>query len=215
MVSQRVHLVRHGEVENPNGLLYERLPGFGLSERGREMARLAAEDLASRGIRATKLVVSPLERTRESAQPIADLLGLEPELDERVIEPWNRFAGKKVGGRYGAVRRPANWRHLVNPLTPSWGEPYAEIAARMKESILEWTAAAEGGDVIVVTHQLPIWMVHLRLRGAPLVHDPRHRRCALSSITDFEYHPATGLVEVDYREPAAPLLAGAVDEGAV
>lgn len=215
MAIQRVHLVRHGEVENPNGLLYERLPGFGLSERGRRMARMAAEDLAARAVPAGRLVVSPLERTRESAAPIAELLGLEPDFDERVIEPWNRFAGQRLGGRDSALRRPASWRHLGNPLRPSWGEPYAEIVARMKAAILDWTAAAEGSDVIVVTHQLPIWMVHRRLRGAPLVHNPKDRRCALSSITTLEHHPATGFAEVDYREPAASELAAAVDQGAV
>ncbi|MBN6778605.1 histidine phosphatase family protein [Pseudoclavibacter alba] len=215
MATQRVHLVRHGEVENPNGLLYERLPGFSLSERGYRMARLAAEDLHARDTTATKLIVSPLERTQQSAAPIAELLGLDPELDERVIEPWNTFAGKTMHGRYSALRRPMSWRHLVNPTKPSWGEPYREIVERMKAAILNATAAAEGGDVIVVTHQLPIWMVHRRLRGVPLVHNPKHRRCALSSITTLEYHPATGLVEVDYREPAAAELAGAIDEGAV
>lgn len=215
MAIQRVHLVRHGEVENPNGLLYERLPGFGLSALGREMARKAAEDLAARQVPAGVLVVSPLERTRESAEPIAELLGLDPVFDERVIEPWNRFAGQRMSGPDSALKRPGSWGRLVNPLRPSWGEPYASIVARMKEAVLDWTAAAEGADVIVVTHQLPIWMVHRRLRGAPLVHNPKHRRCALSSITTLEHHPATGFIEVDYREPAAAELDAAIDAGAV
>lgn len=215
MDSQRLYLVRHGEVDNPDGILYGRLPGFGLSERGHRMARLAAGDLASHEVPATRLVVSPLTRTVESAAPVAEALGLAPEIDDRVIEPWNRFEGKRLRGRYSALRRPASWRHVWNPLRPSWGEPYRSISARMKAAALDALAAAAGGDVIMVTHQLPIWIVHRALNHQPLAHHPSRRRCSLSSITVLDYHPATGLREVGYREPAASELATAVDEGAV
>jgi len=215
MAGQRIHLVRHGEVRNPDGLLYGRLPGFGLSDLGHRMARAAAQDLADRSVPATRLVASPLQRTQESAAPIAELLGLEPRLDERVMEPWNAFEGRTMHGPYSALKRPSSWRHLVNPLKPSWGEPYREVVARMRAAVLDHAELAQGGDVIVVTHQMPIWMVHLALAKKPLVHNPKQRRCSLSSITTLEYHPATGFVEIDYRDPAAPLAAGAVDQGAV
>lgn len=215
MSGQRVHFVRHGEVENPDGILYGRLPGFGLSERGHRMAQLAAEHLAARRVPAARLLVSPLQRTVESAAPIARALGLAPVLDERIIEPWNRFQGRRTRGRYSALREPANWRHVWNPLRPSWGEPYRQIRDRMRQAALDAIAAAQGGDVIIVSHQLPIWIVHLALNRKPLVHDPRRRRCALSSITTFDYHPARGFVEVGYQEPAARELADAIDQGAV
>ena len=64
-----VHLVRHGEVENPQGVLYGRIPGFHLSEAGRVMAKTAAGFLAGRDV--TVLRSSPLERARETAEPIA------------------------------------------------------------------------------------------------------------------------------------------------
>ena len=215
MAAQRIHLVRHGEVENPNGLLYGRLPGFGLSELGARMARATAEDLHARAVPATRLVVSPLQRTRESAAPIAELFGLEPVIDERVIEPTNAFEGRRMTGKYGALRRPGSWPKLVNPLRPSWGEAYTSIVARMRVAVLDGAELADGGDVIVVSHQLPIWMVHRALSKEPLAHNPKHRRCSLSSITTLEYHPATGFVEADYREPAAHELGAATDEGAV
>lgn len=215
MVSQRLYLVRHGEVDNPDGILYGRLPGFSLSEPGHRMARLAAADLAAHEVPATRLVVSPLQRTRESAAPIAEALGLSPEFDDRIIEPWNRFEGKRTTGRYSALKRPENWRHVWNPLRPSWGEPYREISARMRAAALDALKAAAGGDVIMVSHQLPIWTVHRALTRKPFVHNPNARRCALSSITVLEHHPATGLREVGYREPAASELAAAVDQGAV
>ena len=215
MVSQRVHLVRHGEVENPDGILYGRLPEFGLSDRGHRMAKLAADDLAAHGVPATRLVVSPLQRTQESAAPIARALGLVPTIDERIIEPWNRFEGQRMHGPYAAWKRPASWRLLWNPVRPSWGEPYQAIRMRMKSAALDAIAAAEGGDVIMVSHQLPIWVSHLALHRKPLAHNPQQRRCSLSSITTLEYHPATGFREVGYREPAAAELENAIDQGAV
>ena len=215
MVTTRIHLVRHGEVHNPDGILYERLPNFGLSERGHAMARAAADDLAASNLKPARLVVSPLQRTRESAAPIAEAFGLEPIIDERVIEPWNAFAGKVLGGRKGAWREPASWPLFINPRKPSWGEPFVEIVARMREALSEHALAANGADVIVVSHQLPIWMVHRSVTDQPLPHNPAKRRAALSSITVIESHPATGLTEVDYREPAAALLREAVDQGAV
>ena len=215
MVSQRLYLVRHGEVDNPDGILYGRLPAFGLSERGHRMAQLVADDLAAHQVPATRLVVSPLQRTQESAAPIARALGLEPALDERIIEPWNRFEGRRLSGRYSALRRPTNWRHVWNPLRPSWGEPYTSIRDRMRAAALEALTVAQGGDVIMVSHQLPIWTVHRALNRQPLAHNPKQRRCALSSVTILEHHPATGFREVGYREPAASELAAAIDQGAV
>lgn len=228
MKAQRIHLVRHGEVFNPDGVLYGRLPNFGLSEKGHRMAKLAADDFVSRAVPARRLVVSPLQRTRESAKPIADALGLEMIIDERVIEPWNNFEGKRMRGKDSALKRPSNWPLLTRPWLPSWGEPFTEIVARMREALLDHALAAKaefdaddtddprtGADVIVVSHQLPIWMVHRAVTHQPLPHNPAKRRCSLSSITALEYHPATGFTEAAYREPALSELASATDQGAV
>lgn len=215
MQEQRIHLVRHGEVDNPEGILYGRMPGYGLSERGHRMAALAADDLAQRQCPVGRIVVSPLQRTRESAEPIVSAFGIEPIIEARIIEPWNVFEGKKLGGRDGAWRRPAEWPKMARPWRPSWGEPFVEIVARMRAALMEHAKAADGADVIVVTHQLPIWMVHRSVTGRPLPHNPAKRRCSLSSITSLEYHPATGFVEADYREPAASELRSAEDKGAV
>lgn len=215
MQAQRIHLVRHGEVDNPDGILYGRMPGFGLSERGHRMAKLTADHLASRDLPVGSIVVSPLQRAQESAEPVVSAFEIDPIIEPRVIEPWNVFEGKRVGGRDGAWRRPAEWPKLARPWVPSWGEPFNEIVARMRSALLEHAIAVNGADVIVVTHQLPIWMVHRSVAGKPLPHNPASRRCSLSSVTSFEYHPATGLVEVDYREPAASELQAAEDKGAV
>ena len=211
MPATRVHLVRHGEVHNPGGVLYGRLPHFHLSENGRLMALAAAQSLKSAGTPLTKLVVSPLTRTQESAEPIAELFGLTPDLDQRVIEPYNIFEGRKVSATTVALR-PHLLFHLRNPLQPSWGEPYVNIVARMTEAMVEAADSVPSGEVAIVTHQLPIWAMHLHLAGLKLAHNPAKRRCALSSITSFEYVDGT-FREVDYVDPAAELVR--VDRGAV
>lgn len=201
--------MRHGEVYNPRRVLYGRLPGYGLSDDGRRMARQAAEYLHGLDRPVGALVASPLQRTRESAEPFTELLGIQPVIDERVIEPTNVFEGKRMSR---ALANPASWRYLARPEIPSWGEPYAQVVARMEDAMRDRWNRTESGDVVIVSHQLPIWVTHLAVAGLPTRHDPRRRRCALSSVTSFEL---VGDVwrEVDYVEPAS--TAGAVDVGAV
>ena len=214
MPADQIHLVRHGEVFNPQGVLYGRLSGFGLSDLGRSMAQAAADDLVARDRRVGALVSSPLQRTQQSAEPIAAAFGLEPVLDDRVIEPENRFEGKRMRGADGALRDIRNWPLLVNPWEPSWGEPFRSIADRMLAAIGDAWQSVDDGDVVIVSHQLPIWMVHRRLAGVSLAHDPRRRRCALSSITTLERR-GDRFFEVGYTDPAAGLSAQATDVGAV
>jgi broad specificity phosphatase PhoE len=213
-----IHLVRHGEVYNPDHVLYGRLENFGLSDLGKQMAQAAADSKIGRPI--TRLYASPLQRAQESAAPWSTNFGLAINTDERLIEPWNLFEGT-AGFGAKALRNPRLWPKLRNPFKPSWGEPYAEIAARMLSVIEDAWNATESGDVVLVSHQLPIWMVHRALAGERLFHDPRKRRCSLSSITTLSYDgsmasgPGKGFVEVDYQDPAAALQASAIDLGAV
>ncbi len=222
MPADLIHLVRHGEVLNPGGVLYGRLPEFHLSELGRQMAELAAESMAGRRI--VKVNASPLTRTRESAQPwleefhgVLETPGLE--IDDRLIEPENKFEGANI--RTALRRNPLLARRLINPWKPSWGEPFVSVAARMMAAVAAAHGSVERGEVVLVSHQLPIWMVSRTVQGKPLATDPRHRRCSLSSITTLAWDPSAGadgggaFVEVDYQEPAAALLAESIDLGAV
>lgn len=213
MPASRLHLVRHGEVFNPRGVLYERLDGFELSDAGHKMAQAAAQALASQGRPISKLLASPLLRTQQSAAPIAKQFGLEIETEPRVIEPWNKFKGLKVGAA-AILKRPSIALSLYNPAKPSWGEPFNEIAERMQGAALDAWHQSEGGDVVIVSHQLPIWMLYRSSQGLKLPHDPRARRCSLSSITSFELVDGK-LKEVDYLEPGLDLVSNAVDGGAV
>ena len=213
MVASAIHLVRHGEVDNPGRVLYGRLPGFRLSELGQKMAASAADALAGRPVR--RVIASPLQRTQESAAPIAAVFGLPIETDERIIEPYNRFEGKRFEFGPSLLRNPEAWPWVSNPFRPSWGEPYVGIAERMLAAIADAHESVEDGtEVVLVSHQLPIWMVHRSLAGERLYHDPRRRRCDLSSITTVEKKGAR-FVETAYANPAGALAGSAIDRGAV
>jgi broad specificity phosphatase PhoE len=198
-----VHLLRHGEVHNPTGVLYGRLPGFHLSELGREMAERIAGFVAGADI--THLVSSPLERAQETAAPIARVLDRPVAIDERLIEAGNVFEGKTFGVGDGSLRKPAQWVYLRNPLRPSWGEAYADIAKRMLAAMNDARAAARGHEALCVSHQLPIWTARSFATGRRLWHDPRKRQCSLASLTSFTYR-GDALVSVSYEEPARDLV---------
>ena len=194
-----VHLVRHGEVANPGGVLYGRIPDFHLSEDGQVMAKAAADFMAGRDV--TVLRSSPLERARETAEPIAAQLGLPIEVDERLIEPWNHFEGMTVGVGDGSLRAPRHWIYLRNPFRPSWGEPYKDVAARVLAAAADAAAAARGHEAVCVSHQLPIWVSRRSVEGRALWHDPRRRQCALGSVTSLTY-AGDRIVSVSYAEPS-------------
>lgn len=198
-----VHLMRHGEVHNPTKVLYGRLPEFHLSELGVQMAELVGEHLSGHDVRL--VVASPLERAQETAAPIARAHGVPIRTDSRIIEAGNYFEGVQFGVGEGSLRNPRNWWLVRNPLRPSWGEPYTRIAARMVAAVDAARAHAPGGDIVLVSHQLPVWTVRRHLQGERLWHDPRDRECTLASLTSLTYD-GDELVSIDYSEPAASLL---------
>ena len=196
-----VHLVRHGQVHNPVGLIYGRLPDYHLSETGRAMADLVAEHLRGRDV--VHLRCSPLERAQETMEPIVDVFGLPVTTDGRVIEADNYLEGIKVT-LAGTLRRPRSWWLFRNALRPTWGEPYTEIVARMRLAVRDAEEAARGHEAVIVSHQLPIWMARSDAEGRRLAHDPRKRQCNLASVTSFTLLDGR-VVAVDYTEPAAEL----------
>lgn len=208
MSSTIVHLVRHGEVQNPDKILYGRLPGYPLTERGQQMAQLAADHLASRDVALVR--ASPLLRAQQTAAPIAAAHDLEISSDARLLESINHFEGQRMGHGDARFTDPRNWRYFANPLKPSWGEPYTEQVARVVSAIHDVRAEAEGHEAVLVLHQLPIWLVRRSAEGKPLVHDPRKRQCGLCSVTSLRF-VGPHLAGVDYAEPAAALYAGATD----
>ncbi|MGI8679090.1 MAG: histidine phosphatase family protein [Jatrophihabitans sp.] len=200
-----VHLLRHGEVHNPAGMLYGRLPGFQLSELGERQAQAAADWLARRDI--AYLASSPLERAQQTAAPLAAATGLEVTIDERLIEADNRLQGRPVAGGKGLFSDPSLWKYYVNPFKPSWGEPYEQVARRVLEAARAAAVGADEREAVCVSHQLPIVCAAREARGQHLAHDPRRRRCSLASVTSLTFDEDV-IVRVDYAEPAAGLPAG-------
>ena len=213
MVATTVHLMRHGEVHNPDGVLYGRLPHYRLSDRGQAMAvRVAAylggtwpeRDPAQRAD-VVAVIASPLQRAQETATPIAATFGLGLGTDERLIEAGNHFEGLTFGVGDGSLRQVRHWPYLWNPFRPSWGEPYREQVARMHAAVHAAREIAEGHEAVLVSHQLPIWIARSAFEGRRLWHDPRKRQCSVASLTSlhFDGDTFTGLT---YAEPAFDLL---------
>lgn len=205
-----IHLMRHGEVNNPAGVLYGRLPGYHLTDLGHEMARTVAQALVDGGHDIVGVVTSPLERAIESGAPTAQAFELPARTDERLIEAGNHFEGVPVNRNRWVLARPEHWRYYVNPLRPSWGEPFDEQVARMVAAVRDARAAFEGHEALLVSHQSPIWELRRFLEGKPLWHDPRARECSLASLTSLVF-TGTTLTSLAYWEPAGALLHRAED----
>ncbi|MCI1935649.1 MAG: histidine phosphatase family protein [Bifidobacteriaceae bacterium] len=216
MLATTIHLVRHGEVENPEHVVYERLPDYHLSERGHRMAEATARYMAAnkRMSQAAALFSSPLDRTVETAQHVRDALNekraetggdlLEIATDERLLEAENFFKGERFGHGEGALWKHGNWRHLLRPMQPSWGEPYEHIAERMSDFVFEKADEYAGSTVIVVSHESPIWTLRTFLVTGKPQSNLLKRKTALASITSLVIEPESHkLIAVSYANPAA------------
>jgi broad specificity phosphatase PhoE len=198
-----VHLLRHGEVFNPEKVLYGRLPGYYLSDLGEQMAVRAADALAANDV--TLIVSSPMERAQQTATPVAQRHELPITIDPNLIEADNVFEGQRVSVGDGVLKQPRTWRHLWNPFKPSWGEPYDEVAARMHLAIDAAREKARGHEAVLISHQLPIWIARLKAEERRLWHDPRSRQCTLASLTSLTYDGDV-LSAITYTEPSRDLL---------
>jgi len=214
-MAQNVHVLRHGQVHNPENILYGRQPGWHLSELGHEMAQTVAQWSTQFDVGA--VLASPLQRAQETAAPLAKAHGLSISTDPRLIEAANIFEGKKFELGSGVLKHPAMWRHLLKPWQPSWGEPYEEQINRMLAALFAArdTAALQGPnkDAFMVSHQLPIWILRSAVEGRRLMHDPRKRECTLASVTTFTLNDDGMIESVSYNEPAGALLPSHYKQG--
>ncbi len=165
----------------------------------------------------TALYSSPLERTRETAGEILARLNAQRAqrgqaplsliADDRLIEARNEFRGTRIGHGDGALWRQRNLRLVSNLWKPSWGETYAQIAQRVSDFADEKIQQYQGQQIIVVSHESPIWSYrHLLETGHP-EHNMLMRHTALASVTSITYDCETGRVlSIDYADPAADVL---------
>lgn len=197
MARTTVHLVRHGEVYNPKKILYGRMPGYHLSSRGNSMAVATSKYFRGRDV--TYLAASPLERAQETARPIAEVTGCEVQTRDDIVEAGNTFEGLRTKGWRSQLINPIRWRHMTNPLEPSWGEPYQEIFQRMWGAVEDARENTEGHEAVLVSHQLPIVMVQRHVQGKPLAHASRN--CDLASVTSLVFD-GDSVVDWAYNTPA-------------
>jgi broad specificity phosphatase PhoE len=200
-----VHLVRHGQVENPRRVLYGRLPGYHLSPRGRAQGDLLAAHFAGTPLAA--VVASPLERAQETAAPIAAAHGLRVRTDLRLIETSNIFEGAAGNVAWYILRHPGLWWKLRDLRTPSWGERNVDMAERVRAAVDAARSEFAGRHVVLVSHQAPIWVARLAFEHRPLTHWPGRRRCTLASVSTLTFDDDR-LTSVTYAEPAASALLG-------
>jgi len=155
-----LYLVRHGEVYNPQGIIYGRLPGFGLSEHGQEQLRAAAEKLRADGP-PTVLYASPMQRAQESAAILNAALGLSIHTDERLIET---SIGSFQGKRFEDLPKPY--------ISEEGAHPEIEAASSMRSRLLDWVADARKlhpqATLAAVSHRDPIIVALLYWMGQDL-----------------------------------------------
>lgn len=158
--------VRHGEVHNPEGIIYSGLPGYGLSDRGKAQAKAVAEAL--RGTSVTAIYASPLDRAIETAGFIADALGAEVVEDIRLHEwrHWKQWAGM-TWEELRTKGRDAWDAYTTDPGSVTSGESLAELADRVEAWIEDVERDHPDGLVIGVTHLEPLRAILLRMLGRP------------------------------------------------
>jgi broad specificity phosphatase PhoE len=195
-----VHLVRHGQVENPGRVIYGRLPGFSLSALGRAQADLLGRHFAAAPLGG--VVASPLERAQQTAAPIAAAHGLQVRTDLRLTEASSIFEGVAGSLAWYILRHPGIWWQLRSLRTPSWGERNVDLVERVHAAVDQARQEFAGGQVVLVSHQAPIWVARLAFEHRPLTNWPGRRRCALASVTSLTFD-GDQLGGVTYAEPAA------------
>lgn len=203
-MSCTVHLVRHGEVHNPQHIMYGRLPGFRLSERGREQALAAAQWLGTRSLSA--LYSSPMQRARESAAFLSAAQGDMPvQVDRRLIEVHTPWEGRPL---LELLRR--DW-DMYSGNGPQY-EQARDVARRSQAFLAAMRETWPGGEVAAVTHGDVIAFAIVLAAGDPP--DVQHKSHMVnygvsddypetSSISSFRWRTqdAAELPEFTYRRP--------------
>lgn len=167
-MASHVHLVRHGEVANPDHVVYASLPGFRLTDEGLRQARSVARFLGSQPVVA--VWSSPLERALQTAEAIA-ARALLPVLVHPDLTEWH------LGDRWAGIpwedlpeRMPGELEaYLFDPTAlPFSPETLDELAARVVGVVEELHERHREGDVVLVGHQDPVQAARLRLTGQSL-----------------------------------------------
>lgn len=180
----RIHLIRHGEVHNPDHVVYANLPGFALSELGKKQASAVAARLAS--TRLTAIVSSPLERATATAFAISDRNGCAVSTDERLTE-W-KLSVRWAGVRWESLPEvfPGELAaYLDHPADLAFSpESLHDLGGRIAATVCDWAQNRTGGDIALVSHQDPIHSGGRVLTGAGFedYHNDKPEHCSVLTL---------------------------------
>lgn len=180
-----IYLVRHGDVHNPQQILYERLPGFPLSDLGRTQAHTLGKFLSTKTIGA--FYASPLERTRETVGIVSSYHTNPPVIfDERIIEVSTPARGRKM-----SELERENWNFYKREHINAGGEKLSDIWRRMSDFFRETVKKHAGQEIVVVSHGDPIMISQLKHQG---------KRLSMKSIRGENYVPTARGFAITFDE---------------
>lgn len=202
----RIAFVRHGTVKNPKNVFYGRLPGFGLSEKGRRQAQAAADALRAQPV--TAIYASPQRRAFETA---AAIQAAHPALPVHE-SPYLNEIYTPFDGQPRPVLAARGW-DLYTGTADEYEQP-AAVLARGQAFLAQARARHPGGYVVAVTHGDLIAFLILWTQGRPLTQD---EKSALDRFGIAEGYPApasiTTLTFSTGRPDEIPTLAYTVPHG--
>jgi broad specificity phosphatase PhoE len=197
-VRTTLHLVRHCDVQNPEGVLYGHLPGFRLSEKGVRQAHALGEFFAARPVR--EIYASPLERAQQTAHIIASYLDSVPVVTTpELVEARFGLYLQGIKPKDVPLRRPLWFVHMVWPgLLPN-DESVAAMAGRVRAPLSRLLRDFPGQEGICVSHGDPIqaFWVESEMRHAYALH---RLQCAKGGMLSLDYQDDK-LVSRRYRPP--------------
>ena len=194
----RLHLVRHCDVANPNGVLYGHLPDFGLSERGVRQAHALGRHLSARPV--AQIYTSPLLRARQTADVIGSHLDGVPvaATDDLTEAEFGRHL-QGVKPRDVPWRRPLWFIHMAWPGLLPGDESVAKMSARVRRPIMRLLRDHPGEDGVLISHGDPIqaFWVNAQRRPPWALH---RLQCAKGGLLELEY-AGEALQSITYRSP--------------
>jgi broad specificity phosphatase PhoE len=159
-VIMKVYLIRHGEVQNPNGINYGTLPGWHLSEEGIYQISELGSKMKDKGLKINVIVASPLERAQETATLLSQVLAVPIKTDERLLE-WEM--GEWMGKPLKLFYETSGY---YSEMKTTGMESLDHLADRVISAIQD-AVASEAGDIIICSHREPMAAALVKLQNLP------------------------------------------------
>ncbi|MGH9186174.1 MAG: histidine phosphatase family protein [Acidimicrobiales bacterium] len=199
-----VLFVRHGQTPTTGKILPGRAPGLHLSDEGRAEADTAAARIAPLKGRVAAVYASPLERTRQTAAPIAKTLGLRVRTDRRLLDS---DTGDWTNEELKTLRKRPEWRvvqHNPSSFRFPGGESFLEMLARLNDALSDFVDRHRGELVVVVSHAEPIRVAVATAIGAPfdLFQRVIISPCSISVVAYGDDGPAVLCANSSHRDLA-------------